>query len=62
MIMVAMSYFCRQNVSQISLEIVANGSHPSELLALLTCILFGVISVIKNGSAFTEDNLVKYIL
>ena len=34
MIMVAMSYFCRQNVSQISLEIVANGSHPSEILAL----------------------------
>ena len=32
--MVAMSYFCRQNVSQISLEIVANRSHPSEILAL----------------------------
>ena len=32
--MVAMSYFCRQNVSQISLEIVANCSHPSEILAL----------------------------
>ena len=32
MIMVAMSYFCRQNVSQISLEIVANCSHPSEIL------------------------------
>ena len=30
----AMSYFCRQNVSQISLEIVANCSHPSEILAL----------------------------
>ena len=29
-----MSYFCRQNVSQISLEIVANCSHPSEILAL----------------------------
>ena len=34
MIMVAMSYFCRQNVSQISLEIVANCSHSSEILAL----------------------------
>ena len=34
MIMVEMSYFCRQNVSQISLEIVANCSHPSEILAL----------------------------
>ena len=34
MIMVAMSYFCRQNVSQISLEIVVNCSHPSEILAL----------------------------
>ena len=32
-IMIAMSYFCRQNVSQISLEIVANCSHPSEILA-----------------------------
>ena len=32
-IMVAMSYFCRQNVSQISLEIVVNCSHPSEILA-----------------------------
>ena len=32
-IVVAMSYFCRQNVSQISLEIVANCSHPSEILA-----------------------------
>ena len=52
MIMVAMTYYCCQNVSQISLEIVANGSHPTEILALLTCILFGVISVIKNGSPF----------
>ena len=34
MIMVAMSYFCRQKVSQISLKIVANCSHPSEILAL----------------------------
>ena len=32
-IMVAMSYFCRQNVSQISLEIVVNCSHPSEIVA-----------------------------
>ena len=37
-IMVAMSYFCRQNVSQISLEIVVNCSHPSEILALQTCV------------------------
>ena len=29
-----MSYFCRENVSQIGLEIVANCSHPSEILAL----------------------------
>ena len=34
-IMVAMPYFCRQNVSQISLEIVVNCSHPSEILALV---------------------------
>ena len=34
--MVAMSYFCRQNESQISLEIVVNCSDPSEILALLT--------------------------
>ena len=34
MIMVAISYFCRQNMSQISLEIVVNCSHPSEILAL----------------------------
>ena len=33
-IMVAMSNFCCQNVSQISLEIVVNCSHPSEILAL----------------------------
>ena len=33
-IMVAMSYICRQNVSQISLEIVVNCLHPSEILAL----------------------------
>ena len=33
-IMVEMSYFCRQNVSQIGLEIVANCSHPSEILVL----------------------------
>ena len=33
-IMVEKSYFCRQNVSQISLKIVANCSHPSEILAL----------------------------
>ena len=33
MIMVVMSYFSRQNVSQISLEIIANCSHPSEILA-----------------------------
>ena len=36
MIMVAMSYFCRQNMSQISLKIVVNCSHPSEILALGT--------------------------
>ena len=35
MIMVAMSYFCRQNMSQISLKIVANCLHPSEILAYL---------------------------
>ena len=34
-IMVAMSYFCRKNMSQISLEIVANCSHPREILALV---------------------------
>ena len=36
-VMVAMSYFCRQNGSQISLEIVVNCSHPSEILALTAC-------------------------
>ena len=36
--MVAMSYFCRtEYVSQISLEVVANCSHPSEILALVEC-------------------------
>ena len=34
MIMVEMSYFCRQSVSQIGLKIVANCSHPNEILAL----------------------------
>ena len=34
-IMVAISYFCRQNMPQISLEIVVNCSHPSEILALV---------------------------
>ena len=33
-IMLAMSYFCRQNVSQISLELVVNCSHPSEIHVL----------------------------
>ena len=37
-----MSYFCRQNVSQISLEIVANYSHPSEILALVIFILINL--------------------
>ena len=36
--MVAMSHFCRQDVSQICLEIVANCSHPSEIRALLRCL------------------------
>ena len=40
MIMVAMSYFCRQNMSQISLEIVVNCSHPSEILALSGGLVF----------------------
>ena len=35
-IMVSKSYFCSQNVSQISLEIVVNCAHPSEILALQT--------------------------
>ena len=42
-IMVAMSYFCRQNMSQISLEIVVNCSHPSEILALVHVIILLLI-------------------
>ena len=30
--------------------------------SMLTCILFGVISVVKNDSASLEDNFVKYVL
>ena len=54
--MVAMSYFCRQNVSQISLEIVANCSHPSEILALVLnsgcepCCELEVSCVVKDGN------------
>ena len=47
-IMLAMSYFCRQNVSQISLELVVNCSHPSEILALHEISLF-IISVNGDG-------------
>ena len=47
-IMVAMSYFCRQNVSQISLEIVANCSHPSEILALPDPVLPVWVGVSEN--------------
>ena len=36
--MVAMSHFCRQNMSQISLEIIAYCSHPSEIPALTKCL------------------------
>ena len=41
--MVAMSYFCRQKLSQISLEIVANCSHPSEILAFKTALPLVVV-------------------
>ena len=47
MIMVAMSYFCRQNMSQISLEIVANCSHPSEILALKLSVCSGTIATFE---------------
>ena len=47
-IMVAMSYFCRQNGSQISLEIVVNCSHPSEILALK----LGKLSTSPGGHDF----------
>ena len=51
MIMIAMSYFCRQNVSQISLEIFVNCSHPSEILASAIKSIylhFGIASVIPE--------------
>ena len=51
-IMVAMSYFCRQNVSQISLEIVVNCSHLSEILALLLADETARLSGIESGSLF----------
>ena len=51
--MVAMSYFCRQNVSQISLEIVANCLHPSEILALVIAkfkyLTFDPLGGVKGG-------------
>ena len=55
MIMVAMSYFCRQNMSQISLEIVVNCSHPSEILALLTEDRGGSVvkCLTRHGSSIT---------
>ena len=56
MIMVAMSYFCRQNVSQISLEIVVNCSHPSEILALGIGFFFAVLCAL---SRFAIISLVK---
>ena len=40
-------------------------SSPSKVFRLTymyICILFGVNSVIKNGSAFSEDNFVKFVL
>ena len=55
-IMVAMSYFCRQNVSQISLEIVVNCSHPSEILAL------SVGSVNQTTKLFADINISLYLL
>ena len=50
--MVAMLYFCRQNVSQISLEIVINSSHPSEILALGQ--IFKLHNVICNIAFFRK--------
>ena len=49
--MVAMSYFCRQNLSQISLEKVANSSLPSQILALTSQIC--LLSLFAKISEFT---------
>ena len=53
-----MSYFCRQNVSQISLKIVANCSHPSEILALMPLLSSAVFSfeIIVFKNIFQEYN------
>ena len=61
--MVSMSYFCRQNVSQISLEIVANCSHPSEILALLTFPRRGIyiINLIIVINSIRLSNVIKKV-
>ena len=66
MIMVAMSYFCRQNLSQNSLEIhvVANSSLSSEILALqlvdLTlCMLCNISSVLSPADIFSKSYFLK---
>ena len=51
--MVAMSYFCRQNMSQISLEIVVNCSHPSEILVTFILVDFFPIKLDTKKSAWS---------
>ena len=53
--MVAMSYFCRENVSQISLEKVANCSHPSEILALETVSFFLLELISRKMFPFSKS-------
>ena len=57
-IMVAMPYFCRQNVSQSSLEIVVNCSHPSEILALD---IFPNMAFAHVDSVFVADPLIASV-
>ena len=54
-IMVAMSYFCRQNLSQISLEIVVNCSHPSEILGYQ--VLVNGVALSRLGDVLTSGSL-----
>ena len=62
-IMVAMSYFCRQNLSQISLEIVVNCSHPSEILALEDITNLEILPYLLHFSQVLKRKLIiKYFV
>ena len=53
-IMVTMSYFCLQNGSQISLKMVVNCSHPSEILAFL-------FQKVSASTSFHENKILAKI-